>query len=258
VPVIAPAEAIRLAAAAAPDGIKGIFELTVQAVGRADGNIYLNSGSDYRDQRCLTIAVLPVAADDFRSRFGNEADATLKGRVIRVRGEARRVKISFTVNGQVTDKYYYQTHVNVSDAWQIELLDPSQLPPPQKEVEAAKITLGEMQRMEPGRPALAAYMYRLQQRIDHAFFQELRDHRLAGEGIVGSGHGLRLLLTVLADGRLGCDTEEVKLRTTQEPLLADAAFRALARITEKPEPFSPELKKEVGSSFTYAAHFSVQ
>jgi hypothetical protein len=119
---ITPTQAILLAADAAPLGVKGTFMLEVRAVGRKDGNIYLDSESDYRDQRNLTVAIFPDAAQELRQKFGEDADAVFKGRRVRVRGEAMRVKIGFFVDGILTDKYYFQTHVDVHDATQIEVL----------------------------------------------------------------------------------------------------------------------------------------
>jgi hypothetical protein len=120
-PVIEPPQAVILAADAAPAGVGGTFLLEVRGSGRQDGNIYLNSEQDYRDQRCLTIAVLPDAANELRKKYNEDVDSALKGRRIVVKGVARRVKIAFFADGHVTDKYYYQTQVNVSDAGQIEL-----------------------------------------------------------------------------------------------------------------------------------------
>ncbi len=119
---ITPTQAILLAANAAPQGVKGTFLLEVRATGRMDGNIYLNSELDYRDQRDLTIAIHPEAARQFLQEHGQDVDDALKGKHIRVSGEALRVRIGFFANGQLTDKYYYQTHINVFEANQIEVL----------------------------------------------------------------------------------------------------------------------------------------
>jgi hypothetical protein len=118
---IGPREAIVLAADAAPNGISGTFILVVRATGREGGRVYLNSELDYRDQRCLTINVNPAAAQMLEERFGSAPDVYFRGKSIRVRGTARRVQIHFIAAGRPTGKYYYQTHVDVSSADQIEL-----------------------------------------------------------------------------------------------------------------------------------------
>lgn len=118
---ISPRQAVFMAADAAPGGVDGTFAMHVQATGTQGGMTYLNSELDYRDPRNLTVAVTPQAAAQLAQRLGGPALAALKGRDILVRGAARRTKIWFFANGRVTDKYYYQTHVNVTDAEQITL-----------------------------------------------------------------------------------------------------------------------------------------
>jgi len=116
---IAPREAILAAADAAPNGVNGVFVLLVRATGRQSGQIYLNSELDYRDQRNLTVAIAPRAADALAQRYGMPADRFFANKAIRVRGAARRVRIEFTTDGRPTGKYYYQTHVAVSSPDQI-------------------------------------------------------------------------------------------------------------------------------------------
>ena len=118
---IQPVQAVQLAAAAAPRGVSGVFALRVQATGSQDGFTYLNSELDYRDQRNLTIAITPSAAQQLEEKLGAPPIAALKGKLILVSGVAVRTKIVFLADGKPTDKYYYQTHVRVTDAKQIEL-----------------------------------------------------------------------------------------------------------------------------------------
>ena len=106
---------------AAPRGVSGVFALTVQAAARP-GPLYLNSERDYRDQRDLTIVVLPAAAKALAERLHGEPERVLRGRRILVAGWARRVRIDFIADGRPSGKYYYQTHVVVTDAAQIQLL----------------------------------------------------------------------------------------------------------------------------------------
>jgi hypothetical protein len=112
---IFPEQAVMNAAAVAPDGVKGVFELPVRATGRQGGWFYLNSQQDYRDPRNLTIAIPGAMADALAQRFGAELDQYLTGKTIAVRGEAKRVKIHFLADGRPTEKYYYQTHVRLTD-----------------------------------------------------------------------------------------------------------------------------------------------
>lgn len=94
--------------------------MEVRGAGRKDGRLYLNSESDYRDQRCLTIAIPDAIADLLCVRMGGDLAEILKGRTIRVTGTAVKTKIVFrTPDGRLTGKYYYQTHVAVTAMDQI-------------------------------------------------------------------------------------------------------------------------------------------
>jgi hypothetical protein len=115
---ITPTQAI-LAAAERPAGISGIFEMEVRGGGRQNDWLYLNSEADYRDQRCLTIAIPPTVAPEVERQIGGDPVVELRGKTIRVRGTAKRTTIWFISNGVRTDKYYYQTHVLVTDPAQV-------------------------------------------------------------------------------------------------------------------------------------------
>lgn len=126
-----PLPAILAAADADPDGVIGIFGFEVAATGRKNGEVYLNSEADYRDQLNLTIRFSPESAAAFRKRHGEDPDVAFKGKRIAVVGEARRVKIYFFANGQPTEKFYYQTHVAITEPWQVTAVEPAgPLPPP--------------------------------------------------------------------------------------------------------------------------------
>ena len=118
---ITPYDAIWRAAADPDHGVRGTFKLTVRAWGQQRDTIYVNSEDDYRDQRNISIDLLPGAQAGVTEKLG--APDTLKGKSILVKGVAKRVKIWFVTNGQQTSKYYYQTHIQVSDASQIRLAD---------------------------------------------------------------------------------------------------------------------------------------
>ena len=118
---IDPSSAVQLAAAAPRDGVTGVFALTVRAVGRDGHGVYLNSEADYHDQRNLTVALAPSVAVQLEERLGGTLEQRLRGRAIQVSGTARRTKIVFLADGKPTGKYYYQTHVRVTDAARIQL-----------------------------------------------------------------------------------------------------------------------------------------
>ena len=114
-------QAVQLAAEAAPDGVSGVFALQVKGTGTQDGFTYLNSELDYRDQRCLTIAISPGVAKQLETRFGAPVIVALKGRRILVDGIAARTRVDFITDDRPTGKYYYQTHVRVTNPEQIRI-----------------------------------------------------------------------------------------------------------------------------------------
>lgn len=118
---IEPGQAVLLAAGAPRLGIKGQFVMTVKAIG-STRRLHLNSEKDYRDPRNLSISVEPAAAAQLAERLGPSPRRALLGHRILVTGTARRTRIDFIANGRPSGKYYYQTHVGVTDASQIQLL----------------------------------------------------------------------------------------------------------------------------------------
>ena len=121
--LIVPQDAVQRAAEAAPGVVPGTFVLTVKASGRdRRGRLYLNSERDYRDQRNLSIEVMPAAAAALEARNAQLPEDFFVGRTLLVRGAARRVRIDFSYDGQQTGLYYYQTHVVVTQPDQIQVV----------------------------------------------------------------------------------------------------------------------------------------
>lgn len=118
---LSPRDAIFAAAERAPDkGLSGIFRFRVRAVGHDRGRVFINSETDYRDQRNLTISVSPDAARAISKLVGEtNLEDVLIGKEVIIRGTARRTRIDFISGGRPTGKYYYQTHVIVNDVAQI-------------------------------------------------------------------------------------------------------------------------------------------
>jgi hypothetical protein len=126
--VLSPVEAVIGAAEAATTSrrvLRGVFEMQVRAAGRQDSLLYLNSETDYRDQRSLTIAITPAVERALREKFGSNIEGQFVGKRIRVTGSAQRITIWFSCYGKKTDKYYYQTHVPVFNLEQLTVLDSS-------------------------------------------------------------------------------------------------------------------------------------
>lgn len=114
-----PMVAVLAASDAGTRGAPGIFGFVVAGTGSDDGGVvYLNSEEDYRDQRALTVRMTHGAVDAWKHLHREDPQA-LRGRHITVVGYARRIRIDFTAGGLPTGKYYYQTHVDVVEPWQV-------------------------------------------------------------------------------------------------------------------------------------------
>ena len=110
-----------MAAAERLEGVTAVFEMTVRGGGRQDGRLYLNSEADYRDQRCLTIAVPEEIAQELAEKLAGDPVLALNGKTIQVAGTAKRVKIWFYSQGARTDRYYFQTHVLLTSGSQLNI-----------------------------------------------------------------------------------------------------------------------------------------
>jgi hypothetical protein len=106
----------------APDGISGTFQLPIKASGNQKGIIYLNTETDYRDRRNITVAIHSKLIDAFTQKYGESPESYFINKTIEVTGEAKRMKIFFFSKVKITTKYYYQTHVRVSSLSQIKVL----------------------------------------------------------------------------------------------------------------------------------------
>jgi len=117
-----PSEAISKAADAAPGGVVAVYDMSVRRADLDNGTLYLNSEVDYRDQRNLTVSIPARALPRLRKALGEDLESRLKGQRILVLGKARRVRIDFTSSGRPTGKYYYQTHVLLTDPAQLQIV----------------------------------------------------------------------------------------------------------------------------------------
>ncbi len=117
---IDPQEAIRAANDDPQHGVRGHFVMTVKAIGGQHDRTFLNSELDYRDQRNLTIVMKTSLVPEVERRLGVPLKE-LKNRRIVVLGTARRARILFLdESGKPSGKYYFQTHVPVTSATQID------------------------------------------------------------------------------------------------------------------------------------------
>lgn len=118
-----PQQAVMRAAETAPGVVPGVFEFTARRAERVGWNLFVASEADYRDQRCLSLKLSPIASAKLRERLGGDPAVALLGHRLRVAGAAQRVRIDFIANGRPSGKYYYQTQVPIATADQIDVLD---------------------------------------------------------------------------------------------------------------------------------------
>jgi len=121
---LSPVEAV-LRVADNPAGVSGTFRMVVRRVGHRDGFLYLDSEPDYRDPRCLVIAVPEPLEASLVSNLGASVAEQLVGKTLRITGTARRVKIWLLENGVRSDSFYYQTHVRIRGVSEIAVVPAS-------------------------------------------------------------------------------------------------------------------------------------
>jgi hypothetical protein len=114
---------IKLSSERAPNSVDGEFVLYIQAIGSQGKRVYLNTELDYRDRRNLTVALSSQALNEFRIKHDKNPKEYLLNKKIRVKGKAKQVKIWFFSNGKRTEKYYYQTHIQIDSLNQIEIIE---------------------------------------------------------------------------------------------------------------------------------------
>jgi len=107
----------------APKGIHGTFKFQIKASGVKKGDVYLNTEVDYRDRRAITIALSPDVVSELSNKYGSNPETYFIDKYIEVSGEAKRTIIDFISRGRKTNKYYYQTHIKVTQLSQIKVLN---------------------------------------------------------------------------------------------------------------------------------------
>lgn len=118
-----PAKVAGIVAAEAEGYAPGLFVMKVQASGRDRNRLYLNSETDYRDARNLSLVFNPEVESAFKRKHGSAPDEFLKDKEIVVLGAASQVKIYFSSGGMRSDKYYYQTQVMVAKPDYVRVLE---------------------------------------------------------------------------------------------------------------------------------------
>lgn len=122
--VLTPTEAVVRAARTAPDGYQGTFGMEVRNIGGdTGGNLFLNSELNYREQTSVSIMISREIGRELARIHGENWIREVVGKHIEVEGEAVRQVIWFNDSALGrTKSYYYQTHIQLSDADQLRIL----------------------------------------------------------------------------------------------------------------------------------------
>lgn len=103
--------------------VKGVFELTVNGTGKDKKWGYLNSSKNYRIKNNLTIKLSKHILKRLTKKYGQNPLEYLKGKKIRVKGQAKKAKIHKLENGKKTNLVYFQSHVVLEAIKNIEIVD---------------------------------------------------------------------------------------------------------------------------------------
>lgn len=113
----------RMAAEQYPQSLDGTFTLKVSETGHQRDAVFLNTESDYRDPRNITISLSPDLAREFFSLHHQLPQHYYKGKTLQVSGELKQVEILFISDGKPSGKYYFQTHVRPRSLDDITVID---------------------------------------------------------------------------------------------------------------------------------------
>lgn len=114
---------IELSEASPTKGVKGSFELTVLNIGQQGNKVYLNSQMDYRDRRNVSIVIPVSLTQKLMKKYDDESALFFMNKNIKIEGVAKRVKIGFVERNKNPTKYYYQTHIKLTNIDQIEIIE---------------------------------------------------------------------------------------------------------------------------------------
>lgn len=122
--VSGPTEAIRLAATRS-DGIEVQVVMDVQSASTGKdleaGIVFLNSEPDYRNLNSLNVTLSPEVVRKLVLERKIDPIQGFLHHTIRVTGTAKRVQIAI-LQGSYAGSFYYQTHLEVTNADNIQLL----------------------------------------------------------------------------------------------------------------------------------------
>jgi hypothetical protein len=95
----------------------------VKNVGNAGGTMFLNSIDDYRDARCITVAIKPSVLAQLKARYGNNLESSFRGRRVYVHGaRVDLIAIEYQAPPMIVKPIAYRTQLTVAKPEQIDLI----------------------------------------------------------------------------------------------------------------------------------------
>jgi hypothetical protein len=104
-------------------GSRPDFAFIVQQVGNAAGTMYLNSIEDYRDARCITVAIKPSVVKQLKERYGEDLETAFRGHRVYVHGaKVELVSIEYQAPPLIVKPIAYRTQVTLTKPGEIDLI----------------------------------------------------------------------------------------------------------------------------------------
>lgn len=113
----------QIIALASNENIQGSFTIPIKAVGKQRGVTFLNSETNYKDKKNISIVLSPKISESFEGTYDLNAITYWVGKTVKVSGTAERAKIWYYQQGKKTERYYFQTHIRVTSLDQLQVLN---------------------------------------------------------------------------------------------------------------------------------------
>ena len=249
-------------AVAEPTGIETTVSLTVRRVGdmfeNSGGYVLGSAPEDTKSEGILVLVTSRAAAEQAAAGITDPTAAFL-GKEILVNGIVRRMEIEDADedglrNGQV----HTITGIVIYSAGQIALADSGIRPKSLPAIDIGRAKTADFLAASPNNPILALYIEALQKRINQLLAEEFFKARFGSGYTLVPGRSVRVRVTVLADGRIAADIDEIRSQLRKDPELANVMLSVFMRITADPVPMPPALRESGQRMIQYEAQFGIE
>ncbi|MGZ5199134.1 MAG: hypothetical protein ACXWC4_05125 [Telluria sp.] len=104
-------------------GTRPDLAFKVETMGTAAGTLYLNSIRDYRDARCITVAIKPSVVRQLQARYGENLETAFSGHRVYVHGaKVDLIAIEYQAPPLIVKPIAYRTQITIARAEQIDLI----------------------------------------------------------------------------------------------------------------------------------------